>query len=442
MMDDYITQNPKYLQVQKECIEQYRNKRYSISPYRHPLKPKHYTDKKNTTCRDKSITISIGDVIFPDKSTEINCSTGIVEDENKTTAEFCTNISKSGFGIGEQSNRKYTANFNPDNRYGKREKYLPPGVWYKWHVKSKSSWTADDKKTIFENYLNRLLERIENNECIRYPYIDEHQGKSTGRPYFGAVSILTRSYPNEKEFEFNECLSTINKIKSISKKKKFNVWELREACKKLDKAGTGWLPLEQMYEICCQRQFGLEKKMFNFALKLIHAVDDNNVQYDLFVDLIDWNVQFSPSCEKRDTASKTENDNKFVTTYENEYKNKLSQSVKLNKKYYSYDPLAYKMDAPDRDFFFGPESNVKMLLNPSIFTLYGLTHRDFYEGRSKLVMEKLFRDVGVNLPSKIFDVVWDNAYRCDGVDDKVSIEVFRQALQELAESKMVTDNRD
>lgn len=48
-------------------------------------------------------------------------------------------------------------------------------------------------------------------------------------------------------------------------------------------------------------------------------------------------------------------------------------------------------------------------------------------------MEKLFHDVGVNLPNDIFNVVWDNAYQCDGVDDKVSIEVFRRTLQELAD---------
>lgn len=56
-------------------------------------------------------------------------------------------------------------------------------------------------------------------------------------------------------------------------------------------------------------------------------------------------------------------------------------------------------------------------------------------------MKKLFHDIGVDLPSEIFELIWDNAYRCDGADDKVSIEVFRQALQQLAE-RTVTGNRE
>lgn len=48
-------------------------------------------------------------------------------------------------------------------------------------------------------------------------------------------------------------------------------------------------------------------------------------------------------------------------------------------------------------------------------------------------MKKLFQDLGVILPNDIFNIIWDNAYRCDGVDDKVSVEVFRQTLQELAD---------
>jgi len=51
-------------------------------------------------------------------------------------------------------------------------------------------------------------------------------------------------------------------------------------------------------------------------------------------------------------------------------------------------------------------------------------------------MKKLFQDLGVILPNDIFNIIWDNAYQCDGVDDKVSVEVFRQALQELA-NKMI-----
>lgn len=45
-------------------------------------------------------------------------------------------------------------------------------------------------------------------------------------------------------------------------------------------------------------------------------------------------------------------------------------------------------------------------------------------------MEKLFRDMGVNLPCDIFNTVWDEACQRDGTDDKASVEMFRQTLEE------------
>jgi len=54
-------------------------------------------------------------------------------------------------------------------------------------------------------------------------------------------------------------------------------------------------------------------------------------------------------------------------------------------------------------------------------------------------MKKLFQDLGVILPNDIFNIIWDNAYQCDGIDDKVSVEVFRRALQELSDMRCSTN---
>lgn len=49
-------------------------------------------------------------------------------------------------------------------------------------------------------------------------------------------------------------------------------------------------------------------------------------------------------------------------------------------------------------------------------------------------MKKLFQNVGLNLPTDTFNIIWDNAYRLDGFDNNVSIEVFKKALQEHAKT--------
>lgn len=82
--------------------------------------------------------------------------------------------------------------------------------------------------------------RVEDDECIRYPYVDKRQGKFPGRQHFNAAETMTGSYPDEKEFRFKECLSMINKIKYAVKKSKHNIWELREAYKTLDQV-NGYL---------------------------------------------------------------------------------------------------------------------------------------------------------------------------------------------------------
>lgn len=85
-------------------------------------------------------------------------------------------------------------------------------------------------------FINDILFRNENEHC-RYPYIDNRQGKFIGRPYLNVGNILTRSEPDEKEFEQLEYLSAINKIKYAVKQKKCNLKSLRETYKLLDKVG-------------------------------------------------------------------------------------------------------------------------------------------------------------------------------------------------------------
>lgn len=49
-------------------------------------------------------------------------------------------------------------------------------------------------------------------------------------------------------------------------------------------------------------------------------------------------------------------------------------------------------------------------------------------------MEKLFKNVEVNLSNDIFNTIWNNAYQYDGFDDQVSIETFMQTLRKFTHS--------
>ncbi|XP_060875006.1 uncharacterized protein LOC132948519 [Metopolophium dirhodum] len=421
-IDETYIRNSNYSQLQGKCLEPdavtYCSPNYvpmvQKKTFNDPLLPKHL-DKNTIYGIITKTKLSAGDVIFPNNSPGENG----IEDKKETELY---KISHHTYGIGEQLNRKYTNNFNPDYRYGKSLKRLPAGVWFKSNVQPKS--LNEDKNTITD-YVSKLLESKENTRC-RYPYIDHRQGKFIGRSFLRAQDILTRNEPDKKYFELIDYSTAVSRLKHYIKEKKCDLRELHETFKLFDKEFTGWLPLEQLYKICYQHKIKPEKKLFDLALQSINAINNNKVSYNLFLDLLDPNVKFSTGFKKN---NRTDID-RFIPTYKNDYGNTLSRTIQLNKDRNDYMPvkpmvLAY-LDC------FGSETDVKTLLNPTIFSNYGLTYRDFYIGRSKHVMKKLFQDLGVILPNDIFNIIWDNAYQCDGVDDKVSVEVFRQALQELA----------
>ncbi|XP_025200215.1 uncharacterized protein LOC112598094 [Melanaphis sacchari] len=429
-MDDIRDSN--YSQLQGKCLES--DATIHCSPnydalvqkkkFNDPFLPNHLN--KNTIYGIITKTkMSAGDVIFPNK---LFCK-NYVEDKKETDLY---KISHHTYGIGEQLNRKYTKSFDPDYRYGKSLKRLPAGVWFENNVQTKSS---NENKNMLSDYINKLLESKENTQC-RYPYIDNRQGKFIGRSYLRAQDILTGNEPDKKGFERIDYSSSVSRLKNYIKEKKYDLRELHETFKLFDKECTGWLPLEQVYKICYYHKIKPEKKMFDLALYSINAISNNNVSYNLFLDLLDPNVKFSTVLNNDGHT----NIDRFIPIYKSDYGNTLSRSIQLNKNlnvYTSVKPkLLIYLDC------FGSETNVKTLLNPTIFSNYGLTYRDFYIGRTKDVMKKLFQDIGVKLPDDIFNITWDNAYQCDGIDDKVSVEVFRQALQELANRMIdLNDNK-
>lgn len=67
--------------------------------------------------------------------------------------------------------------------------------------------------------------------------------------------------------------------------------------------------------------------MFDLALNSIDAINNNDVRYDLFADLLDPNVNFTPSFE----IVKKDYGHPFVSTYKNDFDDKLFQSVEQNK---------------------------------------------------------------------------------------------------------------
>jgi len=85
--------------------------------------------------------------------------------------------------------------------------------------------------------------------------------------------------------------------------------------------------LDQVYKICHRYKLKPDSQLFDLALNSIQAIKEDAVRYDLFVDLLDPNIQFAPIFEKN---IETKHD-QFVTTYRTHYENIFSQNVQTNK---------------------------------------------------------------------------------------------------------------
>ncbi|XP_050424735.1 uncharacterized protein LOC126835905 [Adelges cooleyi] len=380
-----------------------------------PHLPKHVNEE--TVYGIKTKAMPLGDVVFPHKLP------GQIFQEDRLGAKLYE-VSHHGFQSGEQLKRRYTNHFDPNNRYGNLNKILPAGIWFKQNIDESSS-IENANQGIKE--IVKVLESVESNDC-RFPYVDYRQGKFPGRSYFGAWDTLTGNDPNENEFLQNECLVNINKLKNYVKKRKCDLRKIRETYAEMDTEQSGLLPLDQVYAISYAYRIRPKRNVFERALNMLNAIDKNNVNYKVFMELIDPNVCLPDALNNY----KTIEPERFKTSYKTDYENDgISQSLVLkNSARVVYKPVKPPILAY-RDCF-GYETDVKTLLNPSIFSNYGLTYRDFYIGRDKTTIKDILESIGVVLPDEIFNKVWNYAYQCDGNNDQVSVEVFRQILQKIA----------
>lgn len=77
----------------------------------------------------------------------------------------------------------------------------------------------------------------------------------------------------------------------------------------------------------------------------------------------------------------------------------------------------------------GDETSAKAIINPSIFTNYGLNHRDFFLPRKPDYIRKLFENTGYEFPKDTFEKLWQAGVEVDKTGS-VCIDTFKRLLAE------------
>lgn len=85
---------------------------------------------------------------------------------------------------------------------------------------------------------------------------------------------------------------------------------------------------------------------------------------------------------------------------------------------------------------YGDDGNAWQLLQPSIFTNYGVYERDIFEPRSKEEIRTIFNNIGIRLDDNIFDSIWQQAQSLNPYG-QVSVEEFRNVLDQFNQQSLI-----
>ncbi|XP_014256666.1 EF-hand domain-containing family member B-like isoform X2 [Cimex lectularius] len=256
---------------------------------------------------------------------------------------------------------------------------------------------------------------------------------------FGKVERKEKDFEENPSLELAEQVAFVYNMKINLRKKHFNFLPLLTNLRELDVEGTGILEQGQFFDIV--KSYGLQfyrEKIDPICKKLkIYTDDGKGVYYDKFCALINP-AEDLPNFGKVIPKSRE-------TTYSSEYMSMCSDLQSKDEK----QPAA---GLPSNPLKFGEitipagmckanhddlpsETDVSELLRPNIFLQYGLSHRDFFQPRTKNFLRDLWAKVGVDIPGNIFEMLWAEGERRDGVEN-VSIETFRNMLDEVSTGRL------
>ncbi|XP_072942953.1 uncharacterized protein [Epargyreus clarus] len=91
-------------------------------------------------------------------------------------------------------------------------------------------------------------------------------------------------------------------------------------------------------------------------------------------------------------------------------------------------------------YYLPHESDAKACLCPSVFTLYGISHRDMYAQREPDEIKRIFKTIERDMNEDTFGTVWKDAkkYHPKGL---VCYETFRRALKQYKNKHILDKNK-
>nr|CAI5834934.1 unnamed protein product [Callosobruchus analis] len=349
------------------------------------------------------------------------------------------------YNPSEQVNRGYKSPpFFPDKCFGKKTRYDARGIWVRcccdWHQKE----PVVHASKIQANYLDRnrpqLGKPLAPNQNIKRVPEGHRFGKRSESEIFGVETLLRDpgSDPCLFKREYYRWLMALNKFRLKIKERRVEGFSFNDFLKRVlywDKEKTGILPIDTFYEVCACHDLTFPKEPMENLMSFLRIIQNDKIDYRRFIDLIDLNSS-GPPIQLKPFSDVSPQNLYFVTTsqaascdyliIDNSAKSVAGiPSVRSDLDRPIVPPGGCRADLDN----LGEDTTARALLNPSIYTRYGLNFRDFYLPRPPDVIRKLFTKLGYNLSDDLFEELWKKGLEVDKTPGEVSVETFKQLLR-------------
>lgn len=340
--------------------------------------------------------------------------------------------------VGYQLNRRYCS-FDPTITFGNKSNADPSGKFMKCCLKDDKVFEGTAlRKPILERQVKhqnavipKLGVALTPNENIKYV----PEGHTFGiRSSPDNVSECLRTCKmNPYKDQIKKCLGHLNTLRQyLAKRFDRNFYcNFYSRLKFLDESKSGWLQKQLVYEQCNVKFIRFDKSLIEPLLSMWHAFDGSQIEYKTFIRLINYNESLDIP-KIRDLECNIE----YRTTYNESFKDSVRfttiapmAGVRSGRYFDKEYPITPSGCCKADRVYLPEESDAKACLNPSLFTVLGVSHRDMYAKRDPKIVRKVFENAGESFVDDEFETMWKLAkkYHSQGW---VCFETFRRAIAE------------
>ncbi|XP_039593447.1 EF-hand domain-containing family member B [Polypterus senegalus] len=421
-----------------------------------------------------------GNIINPPKNREQ------VDKEHEAGHHLYTR-SHSAYYVGEQMNRNYDwTKYTKDSKFGKATPHYNDGR----HVAKSLQWLNDlqmkkaakivlkrneDFRERTQHELGKGLDPIADTMNVS----PDHTFGILLRPDEYGVGDLLHYTPALQFLRGKDRQrAVLAAIRQHLKKVNFhNFSTLLDAFRHYDKKGNGTINQEDLKVVCRQFNLDLNPELLNALIECCDVDKDGQINFLEFANFLNWKDKMPLSIleeniltrgKKRMVEEGVTNEGlvtpddlqcegyvvgkalKTLTRPNSVPHNFCTSSSMINAVVGGPSAAGYRtcgipsvrtdLAAPcikrvsDRTNY-GDESDVRGLVNPSLYTLKGVTEKHLFMSRSKSEIATIFHNTGMDIPEDTFQQVWNLASK-QHRKGLVCIETFNNALNEIQKCKI------